>query len=355
MASIPQMEALGWGNPGAEGSDAAARFRANHIKTLRHRGIALPTNANPDWQYVITVLVEFLERLGHDFSDVRDDWGYANRDVRGNPGSKSMHAWGLAVDLDAVSNPRGPRRTTFPVTRTRALCKALGLRWGYDFTTTPDAMHFELAPGITPAKLKAIVRDLKRGRLLSVARAVGVSTAGLVGLGLVVAPPAATPKPPVPVPSVKPTTAKPTTVRPSTPRPSTPRPTTPPPTATDTPSPTGTPTPEPTSPSAEPTGTPSPASPTSVPTSVTPARTTTVTVTARPATRTVTRTRTATRTATRTVTATRRVVRDFVIVRPGDTLSGIAKAEGVPLALVRGLNPTLDPDLLFPGVRVRVR
>lgn len=343
MASIPDMQALGWGNPGREGSEAAARFRANHIKTLRHRGIALPTNDNPDWQYVVTVLVEFLERLGHDFSDVRDDWGYANRDIRGYPGSKSMHAWGLAVDLDAVSNPRGPKRTTFPIAKTRALCKALGLRWGYDFATTPDAMHFELAPGVTPARLKVIVRELKRGRLLSVARAVGVSTAGLVGLGLVAAPPASPPAP-KPSPTVKPT-PKPTTPRPSTPRPSTPVPSTSGPTST----------PEPTDPSAEPT------SPITVPTSATtsPAGAVTVTVTARPATRTVTRTvtRTATRTrtVTRTVTATRRVVREVVIVRAGDTLSGIAKAEGVPLARVRELNPGLDPDLLFPGIRVRVR
>lgn len=336
MASIATMERLGWGDPGREGSTEAARFRANHITTLRHRGIAIPTNNNPDWQYVLTVLIEFLERLGNDFSEMRDDWGYANRDIRGYPGSKSMHSWGLAFDGDALKNPRGPKRTTFPVAKTRALCKALGLRWGYDFTTTPDAMHFELAPGETPASLAARVRRLKRGRLLTVAKGLGVSTVGLVALGLVQAPPAAAPTPkPTPSPS-RSATVKPT-----------PKPTTPRPTPTRPPV-TSTPTPDPTSPTAVPTAS-LPVTP--APSSASPATTTTVTATA---TKTRTVRVTATRTKTATVTATRRVVRDYVIVRPGDTLSEIAKAERTTVARLRELNPGVTPDLLFPGTRVRV-
>ena len=46
MASIDTMRGAGWGDPGREGSDTAARFRANHIRNLRHRGITIPTNSD---------------------------------------------------------------------------------------------------------------------------------------------------------------------------------------------------------------------------------------------------------------------------------------------------------------------
>jgi hypothetical protein len=42
-------------------------------------------------------------------------------------------------------------------------------------------------------------------------------------------------------------------------------------------------------------------------------------------------------------------------VRPGDTPSAIAERTGVPLEQIEELNPDLDPQLLSPGDRIRIR
>ena len=93
----------------------------------------------------------------------------------------------------------------------------------------------------------------------------------------------------------------------------------------------------------------SPAAPTA-----TPAGPATVTRTVTKPGPTVTRTvpgPTVTKTVTRTVTKTAR--RDYVLVRAGDTLSAIAKAQRVPLATLTRLNPALDPDRVIAGTLIR--
>jgi LysM repeat protein len=42
-------------------------------------------------------------------------------------------------------------------------------------------------------------------------------------------------------------------------------------------------------------------------------------------------------------------------VKPGDTPSGIAEKTGVPLEDILALNPTLDPQTLAPGTKIRLR
>ena len=74
-----------------------------------------------------------------------DDWSYLNRDVRGGAG-KSNHAFGLAVDVNALSNPLGtPGDMPAEVIQG---WKAEGGEWGGDWSR-PDPMHFEthLTPG----------------------------------------------------------------------------------------------------------------------------------------------------------------------------------------------------------------
>lgn len=144
MPSIRTQQALGWGNPDA------ADFRSRNITTLTTAGISVTVN-----RLLVPIfdrLIDGIDALGANLDQKRDDWGYANRDIRGVPGSKSYHAWGLAVDLDATENPLGATRTTFPERPTRDLAHALGLRWGLDYDGRKDPMHFEFVGSVADAK-----------------------------------------------------------------------------------------------------------------------------------------------------------------------------------------------------------
>jgi len=66
---------------------------------------------------------------------------YAPRRIRPG-GPLSLHAWGLAVDLNASRNPFGGRsRQDARLVRTM---KRHGFSWGGDWPTVRDPMHFEL-------------------------------------------------------------------------------------------------------------------------------------------------------------------------------------------------------------------
>ncbi|MFP5298882.1 MAG: M15 family metallopeptidase [Actinomycetota bacterium] len=77
-----------------------------------------------------------------------DDWSYHNRDVRaGN--AKSNHAFGLAVDVNALSNVMGT--TGDMPTEVTSQWEDEGGDWGGDWTR-PDPMHFETQ--LTPRQIR---------------------------------------------------------------------------------------------------------------------------------------------------------------------------------------------------------
>jgi hypothetical protein len=89
-----------------------------------------------------------------------DDWGYAFRMVRGSTDRLSCHSSGTAIDLNATKHPLG-KYDTFPAEKVpmiRALAKKYGLKWGGDFKTRPDDMHFEV--NVTPTKAKELITKL---------------------------------------------------------------------------------------------------------------------------------------------------------------------------------------------------
>jgi nucleoid-associated protein YgaU len=53
--------------------------------------------------------------------------------------------------------------------------------------------------------------------------------------------------------------------------------------------------------------------------------------------------------------APKRKLKKKYTVKPGDTPSGIAEKTGVPLEDILALNPTLDPQTLAPGTKIRLR
>ena len=53
--------------------------------------------------------------------------------------------------------------------------------------------------------------------------------------------------------------------------------------------------------------------------------------------------------------STQKRKRKTYVVKPGDTPSAIAEKTGVPLAEIQRLNPELDPQLLAPGTKIKLR
>jgi D-alanyl-D-alanine carboxypeptidase/Putative peptidoglycan binding domain len=69
-------------------------------------------------------------------------WGFACRSIRGSS-SPSNHSWGLAVDLNSLTNPMGSRLVTDMPRWLPELWTEHGYRWGGTYSGRKDAMHFE--------------------------------------------------------------------------------------------------------------------------------------------------------------------------------------------------------------------
>jgi len=77
----------------------------------------------------------------------QDDWGYSYRQNR-NAANLSCHSSATAIDYNATRHPNG-KRGTFTAAQVAEIRKILAevagtVRWGGDFTGTPDEMHFEI-------------------------------------------------------------------------------------------------------------------------------------------------------------------------------------------------------------------
>lgn len=88
-------------------------------------------------------------------------WGFAPRPIRGSK-TTSNHASGTAIDLNAPKHPLGKRGTftAAQVKAIRAILKDCGgvVRWGGDYKSRADEMHFEIVG--SAAQVKAAVNKL---------------------------------------------------------------------------------------------------------------------------------------------------------------------------------------------------
>jgi len=131
--------------------------RSADMVTVRARRSDTPFTVHRDIAPIIDYLVNEVERRGyplHRQGQVRDDWSYANRAIRGSTSTPSNHSWGLAIDIDATQYPLGTR-TRLPewiVT----LFKAHGFDYGGDWNRRPDPMHFEFAGWPSDARRIAV-------------------------------------------------------------------------------------------------------------------------------------------------------------------------------------------------------
>ncbi len=108
---------------------------------------------------ILKFIVDEVERRGYLFDhgpvDEMDDWGYANRPIRGTR-TPSNHSWGLAIDADATLYPQGQSKARFPQWVMDVFAKygwENGWRW-----SNPDPMHFEYSG--TPAEARWLVAAL---------------------------------------------------------------------------------------------------------------------------------------------------------------------------------------------------
>lgn len=98
-----------------------------------------------------------------------DDWGYAERPIRGSSTTLSNHASGTAMDLNATVHPMG-KRGTFTDKQTRMIRNRLSMyggciRWGGDYNGRPDEMHFEINKSLSVVKRRwRMLRHTPRGR-----------------------------------------------------------------------------------------------------------------------------------------------------------------------------------------------
>jgi hypothetical protein len=97
----------------------------------------------------------FLEEItarGYSLDEgILDDWSFLCRPIRGSE-TPSEHSRGTAIDINAVHNPMGSTLRTDMPWWVPVVAKKWGLRWGGDYTTRKDAMHFEFIGTIAEAR-----------------------------------------------------------------------------------------------------------------------------------------------------------------------------------------------------------
>jgi hypothetical protein len=149
---------------------------------------------------VATVLLDVAAWFDQNIEDIdkgADDWGWSVRKISGSS-TYSNHASGTAIDLNAEKHPMGVATSkglsSQQINEIRGILKSRYkgvIRWGGDYKSRPDAMHFEINKD--SAAVKSLAQSFK-----SPSKPIPTTTK----------PPTATTKPPtattVPPPTVPP-------------------------------------------------------------------------------------------------------------------------------------------------------
>ena len=127
---------LGSGDINVGGGDSKPKLGTISSKSGKSASVAADTV--PAFQK----LIDYLDSVGYDIQSLG---GYVDRDVRGQPGVKSAHAKGSAIDINPAANPMGSTLVTDMPEGIRQVASSLGLGWGGDWNSIKDAMHFSAA------------------------------------------------------------------------------------------------------------------------------------------------------------------------------------------------------------------
>jgi hypothetical protein len=135
-----------YGNPDARG------FKSRHIVTIDFLGRTMYVHEDAAPHFLR--LARLFEARAPEYAAAvaageLDDWSYQDRDIRGIEGAKSNHAFGLAVDVNALTNVLGTTGDMPIEVVDQWLVEGGG--WGGGWTR-PDPMHFETH--LTPAEIR---------------------------------------------------------------------------------------------------------------------------------------------------------------------------------------------------------
>ena len=141
-----------WG-PGWPQCSSSRINRGFYVNTKQGR-ITFPGGIRHELTELVSRLVRETVNRGYRFGVPGNPsygcWGYNCRAIGGTR-KASNHSWGLAVDINAPTNPmRRPLTTDMPGWMPN-LWNAYGFRWGGDYSTTPDAMHYEFMGSVADA------------------------------------------------------------------------------------------------------------------------------------------------------------------------------------------------------------
>jgi len=110
------------------------------------------TSVNAEFAPAFQGLLDYLGKVGYEITDLG---GFVDRDVRGKPGVKSVHAHGAAIDINAGANPLSNQLITDMPPEISSIAASLGLGWGGNWKSRKDAMHFSAAQSEGGKLLKA--------------------------------------------------------------------------------------------------------------------------------------------------------------------------------------------------------
>lgn len=144
MSSAPPEEE----NAGGGGPDAGG-LKLTRVTSKSGKAASVNEKFAPAFQN----LIDYLDKSGYDINSLG---GYVDRDVRGMPGVKSIHAKGAAIDINPGSNPLGSKLVTDLPPDISQVAAGLGLGWGGDWKSRKDAMHFSAATSEGGSLLKAM-------------------------------------------------------------------------------------------------------------------------------------------------------------------------------------------------------
>lgn len=138
------------------------RFRNHVIVAGVYEEVDFPGGVREELAELMALLLQESESRG--YINLIDGWcwGAACRPIKTSSGGltdvPSNHSWGVAVDINAPVNGFGSSSHTIP-TAMGKLWNEYGFRWGGDYSSTKDWMHFEFMG--TPAQAREMLTKAK--------------------------------------------------------------------------------------------------------------------------------------------------------------------------------------------------